>query len=191
MRRSFRRTPTLRVKLTRTVQITHELKNFSIYPCHVQLADFAENTNLASNFERVTISKVVCKIFPHQNVANNSTSRLPNYCIFPYHRGIANAGALLNFPTALSIDKAKVYRSTQIGRMSFVPMARLRADPESTNFTVSKWRPTFDIGRESMDQWLYCGYLAFEHVAELEGSSYFTMVQDVYVTYKNQRSFIQ
>ncbi len=185
-----RRTPVLYVKLTRTIQVAIGPNIEFNQPLHVTLNDFAEHINLAPNFERVKVLRQVVRVFPQQNVSNTSTSRVGNYCMFPYHK--PPPGTTINFPTALSIDKAKIFRCTQKGRMSYVPAARLDADAAPTNQSIrTDWRPEFEIGTTATLPMLYTGMIVFENIGVALGTSaFYTIVQDLYVRYKNQRSFI-
>lgn len=180
----------LYVKLTRTVQINVTPGLESNYPMHVTLDDFAEHINLAANFERVKALRQVVRVFPHQNVSNNSTSRVGNYCLVPYHKPAPTPA--INFPTALSVDKAKIFRDTQKGRMSFVPAARLSADATPTNLSIkTEWRPEFEIGTGPTLPHLYTGFLVVENLgAAVTTGTHYTVVQDLYVKYSVQRSFV-
>lgn len=178
-------------KLTRTVQAVVPPNTEYNLALHVTLNDFAEHINLAPNFERVKVLRQTVRVFPQQNVSNTSTSRVGNYCLLPYHK--PTPVTPINFPTALSIDKAKIYRCTKVGRMSFVPATRLDADAAPTNQTIrTDWRPEFEIGTTATLPILYTGMFCVENIGVAVGGSnaYFTLVQDLYVRYKNQRSFI-
>lgn len=185
-----RRQPVLWVKLTRTIQVTQAPNVELNVPLHCQLNDFSEHINLGANFERVKVYKQVIRVLPQQNVSNTSTSRVGNYCILPYHKPVPSP--FVSLPTALSVDKAKIFRGTQKGRMSFVPATRLDADSSTGNQTIrTDWRPEFEIGTTATLPILYTGMLVFENLGIALGpTSYYTIVMDLYVRYKNQRSFI-
>ncbi|ADD62452.1 capsid protein [Human associated cyclovirus 2] len=190
----FRRRPisTLFTKLTRSVQVYSDARTGGVASLHQTLEQFSEHKNLAPNFERVKIYRLNVRVFPQQNVANNTSSRVTNYAIVPYHRPLVKP-ATPNFPTCLSIDKSKIRRMTQFGRMSFVPAVRLGTDTEtSTLYNTTKWRPEFDIGVDADKEILYCGFLCFEGDSTIAESHpvNFTVVMDLFVKYKNQRSFI-
>lgn len=192
-RRRKARTVTMRVKCTRTIQFTHTQLGTTFQSMNVRPSDFAEFTNLAPSFERVKIIKLTVRVHPHQNVSNNSTSRTTNYAIVPYHRPVDTIS--VNFPTALSIDRAKVYRSTACGRMSFVPLCRTAVQTAGTGSQTKLindiWRPTLSIGPDATDVNLYCGFIAFEGVDQLSGSQFYTIIQDLHVKFINQRGFVQ
>ncbi|UBR88850.1 putative capsid protein [mongoose-associated cyclovirus Mon-32] len=199
-RRMFRRrytkrsrsTPTLACKLTKTVQVSTNLKTGGFTTCNFQLNDFAEFTNLASNFERVRVVRCRVRVLPHQNVANNSTSENLNYAIVPYH-GPITSGQLPNFPTSLSIDRAKVYRMTQRGYMNFVPAIRYSVDSDGGNQTLGiKWRPELYISTAASKEILYTGFINYEGATYINENyaSHFTVIMDVFVRFKNQRGFI-
>lgn len=193
-RRYKRRSPNGCVfKFTRTIQIEHSTGEDGMYPLHTRLDDFSEHLNLAPNFEMAKVIKVVTLVHPQQNVSNNSTSRVGSYCLLPYHRTVAKS---INFPTALSIDKAKVYRATQKGRLASVPCCRINTvkSTGTGEYSTVKWRPVIDLSEKASEEALYCGYIVFEKlntaVSPPPPSDYYTLIQSVYVRYYTQRSFI-
>lgn len=189
-RRHRRRTPVLYCKLTRTVQLNAVPNAENNFALHVTLNDFAEHINLAANFERVKVLRQVVRVYPQQNVSNNSTSRTGSYCLLPYHKPAPTTP--VNFPTALSIDKAKIFRNTQKGRMSFVPAARLVVDASPANQAIrTDWKPEFEISTGATLPNLYTGMLVVENLGALVlTGTFYTVVQDLYVRYRNQRSFV-
>nr|QHN64369.1 capsid protein [Cyclovirus sp.] len=191
-RRRFhrRRTPHLACKITRTLTIDVAANSDNIYAMNVTLDAFAEHRNLAPNFERVKVLRQNIRVFPQQNVANNSTSRVGTYAIVPYHKPIP--ASPISFATAVSIDRAKIYRCTEKGRMSFVPAARLSADATPNNLSIrTDWRPEFEIGTGATLPHLYTGFISVENLgADVTIGPKFVIIQDLYVIYKNQRSFI-
>lgn len=184
------KTPTLYVKLTKTIVVTASPLTDLNINLSVALNDFAEHINLGPNFERVKVYRQVVRVLPQQNVSNTSTSRVANYALIPYHKPPPTSP--VTFVNAISIDKAKIYRQTHVGRMSFVPAARLDADATGGNQTIrTDWRPEFEISTTATLPNLYTGFVVFEATGVATGSqSFFTVVQDLYVRYKNQRSFI-
>ncbi|AXL65890.1 putative capsid protein [Fly associated circular virus 1] len=189
----WRRTPSLYCKLTRTIQYSHVSSATAIQSMQVRPNDFAEYQNQAANWERVKIYRLRVRVFPQQNVANNTTSRCPNYAFVPYHRPVDTLTA--TFPTCLSIDRAKVYRGTQFGQMNFVPLARMGVQTAGTGAVVKliheDWKPTLQIGTDATDVNLYTGFIAYEGIDGLTGSTYYTVVQDLYVKFIQQRGFVQ
>ena len=184
-----RRTPVLFCKLTRTVVVTHNNSVEQTEAFHVTLNDFAEHINLAPNFERVKVLRQVIKVYPQQNVANNTTSRIGSYALVPYHKPMPTTTP--TYGASLSIDRAKIFRGTSFGRMSFVPATRLGADASPNNqFIRTDWKPEFEIGTTATLPVLYTGFIAFEANTGNLNSSIYTIVQDLYVRYRNQRSFI-
>lgn len=193
-RRSVRRG--FRVKLTETQLVSGSVTKNELKELHVDLTNFSEFKRLGSNFEYCVPRVVVQTIYPQQNVSNTSTSAVPPYVIFPYHKNIPTSG--VGFSDYLSIDKAKLYRGTAVGRMSFVPSIGLLNNFEIngpvTNkyFRTDMFRPKLrcqevDIGSSRLPR-LYCGGVCFSGNAELtEGSkSYFMIKTDVYLTFYNQ-----
>ncbi|AGC84156.1 putative capsid protein [Cyclovirus roach] len=199
-RRSFHRrrrsqwskTPSMYCKLTRTIQYTHTNSALGLQSMQVRPSDFSEFTNQASNWERVKIYKLRVRVYPQQNVANNTTSRIPNYAMVPYHRPTDTLTT--TFPACLSIDRAKVYRGTSFGQMNYVPLARIGVQTAGSGSVFKlireDWKPLVQIGSDATDVNLYTGFIAFEGVEGLTGSSYYTIVQDLYVKFIQQRGFI-
>lgn len=180
-------------KFTRTIQLEHPTNVDGMYSLHTSLDDYAEHQNLAPNFEMAKVLKVITRVHPHQNVSNNSTSRVGSYCLLPYHRVISKT---VNFPTALSVDRAKTYRSTAKGRLASVPCTRINTikSTGAGEYSMVKWRPTIDLSQNASSEALYCGYIVFENIG---GSvdpppprEYYTIIQEIYVKYYTQRSFI-
>lgn len=190
--RRRRRQPVLYVKITRSIHVNVEPQQEKNVSMQISLNDFAEHVNLAANFERVKVLRQVVRVFPQQNVSNSSTSRIGSYCLFPYHKPAPSTE--INFPTALSIDKAKVFRGTSVGRMSFVPASRLAVDANlpagTTNYSKTEWKPEFEIGSGATTSILYTGMFVAENINTPNVDAYYTIIQDLYVRYKNQRSFI-
>ena len=160
----------------------------SQFNLHCMLNDFAEHTNLAPNFERVKVYKIRVRIYPHQNVSNDSTSTVPLYAIFPYHKDLPSP--VTTFANILSIDKCKIRRQTQYNSMTFVPASLYTVFGSEWNTLT--WRPEFELLSTGSTQKLYTGGVFFEGVDGLpEGKkTTFTIVYDVFVKYKNQRSII-
>jgi len=194
LRRKFirrRRQTSFPVKLTRSVHVTTNGSADYNLSFMVSLNDFAEHINLGGNFERVKVLRQTVCVYPHQNVANNTTSRIGSYALIPYHKPLPSPGP--NFPTALSIDKAKIFRGTQKGRMSFVPAARIgveQAGEAGVGYTRTDWRPTLELGRDANLPYLYTGFFAHENLGIQQMEYHFTIIQHLYVRYYNQRSFI-
>lgn len=195
LRRKFirrRRQTSFPVKLTRSVHVTANGTTDYNLSFMISLNDFAEHINLAGNFERVKVLRQTVLVLPQQNVANNTTSRIGSYALIPYHKPLPTTPSL-NFPTALSIDKAKVFRGTQKGRMSFVPAARIGVEQSGeagVGYTRTDWRPTLELGREATLPYLYTGFFAHENLGVTGMEYHYTIIQHLYVRYYNQRSFI-
>ncbi|AGJ74759.1 capsid protein [Dragonfly associated cyclovirus 8] len=189
----FKRTPVLYVKLTRTVQVVSVINKGGLNSLNQVLNDFAEFQNLAPSFERVKVYRLNVRVFPHQNVSNNSTSKVPGYAIVPYHR--PPPAATPSFSACLSIDRAKVYRGTAFGRMSLIPASRLDVEANTgEKYSPDRidWKPEFEISSAAATQYLYTGFVIFETepTAPDSETATYTIVYDLYVRFKNQRSFI-
>lgn len=174
--------------------MSHNQNVDATYEFTQSLASFAEFKNLAPNFERVKVNRLVVRVLPHQNVSNNSTSRVANYCVFPYHKNFESPNP--TFEAALSVDKAKVYRVTQKAVRSFVPCtycADVPSNPAgSTSYEGIRWKPEFIIDRTTNTMVTYNGAMAFEKIdgATEENKTHFTIIFDIYCVFKNQRSFV-
>lgn len=162
---------------------------------HVDLTNYDEFKRLGNNFEYCKPRLVVQTVYPQQNVSNTSTSAVPPYVIFPYHKNIPSTG--VGFSDFLSIDKAKLYRGTQVGRMAFVPSIGLLTNFSNNGseitqkfFTTDLFRPKIrcqDMNNLSSDlPRLYCGGVVFSGNANVSGKSYFMVKTDIYLTFYNQ-----
>lgn len=155
--------------------------------------DFHEFQELIKQFERCKFYKVVIRVIPQQNISNNSTSRVPQYCILPWHRPVE---APKSFNDVISVDRAKIRRQTQGVKMSFVPNCMYEAGgteypPNVTKAFVSYiWKPEIYRIQTPTNQpvypRIYCGFIAFQGEATLTSTSYFDIITDVYCIFKNQ-----
>lgn len=187
-----------RVKLTETQLVKADVAKNEVKELHVDLTNFDEFKRLGSNFEYCQPRLVVQTIIPQQNVSNTSTSAVPPYVMFPYHKNIPSSG--VGFSDFLSMDKAKLYRGTQVGRMAYVPSIGLLNNIDqpvgggdwTKHFRTDLFRPKLrcqDMNGGSIDlPRIYCGGAVFAGNASITGESYFFVKTDVYLTFYNQNT---
>lgn len=170
VRRLFRRrvrrkarSGNLHVKFCKSTTIHPAANTVNVWASNFILNDFPEYVALAKNFESTTVKRIAVRIVPMQNVSNNSTSRIPAYCMLPWHYP---GPAPKDFNTYLSSDRVKIFRGTQTGRQTYVPSTiemTQNLDP-TTGAPVPipgdiKWRPTI---RWNKDARIYGGLIAFQ-----------------------------
>ncbi len=184
-----------RVKLTETTLSEGNTNKNELKPLHVELGNFTEFVKLASNFEYFVPRLVVVTVYPQQNVSNNSTSAMPGYVLFPYHKPIPETN--IGFSDFLSVDKAKYIRGTAVGRMAFRPCINTLTNVEYTNppivykgYRNQVWKPKVrcpDNNDQGNPPTLYTGGVVFGGNANIpEGKGYFMIKTDVYLTFYNQ-----
>ena len=175
-------------KLTKISTVRVDVTKVNVYSLSFLPTDFKEFTDLRDSFEMVKFLKVRVRVLPLQNVANNTSSAMPAYCMLPWHRG---GPAATEFNTYLSVDKAKVFRGTQTGRQSYVP-CNLLANSTDTATAVStdtiNWRPTLYIQRSQTNfPRIYTGLIVFQGDGNLtSGNAVYNIIMDVWVVWKKQ-----
>ncbi|ADD62464.1 capsid protein [Cyclovirus Chimp12] len=177
-------------KLTKITTLSVENNINATWSCSFKMGDFTEYGRLAPNFETVKLNKVVVRVQPLQNVANNSTSSVPAYVVVPWHYNIALPK---DFASYLSIDKHKLRTQTVGTSMSFVPnivtvgVANEGANPTGRNIT---WKPTLEcLGVDINIPRVYCGAIRFQGQPDMEGrKTAFNIITDVYCTFRNQNT---
>lgn len=192
-RRTFRRRiarGTVHFKFTKVSEVQVPNSVTSTWGGSFRPGDFEEYKQLAPCFEAFKFNRIRIRVIPFQNVSNNSTSACPSYTMVPWHKG---GSVQAKFETYLSIDRAKVYRQTERGRMSFVPNVLVTAggDDAKHTFETTVWKPRIsrvaDI--EELPR-IYCGLIAFQGDPSFEGrTTTFNIITDVYVTAINQSHF--
>ena len=147
---------------------------------------FREYNNLGPSFESCTFLKSRVTIYPVANVSNNSTSRMPTYCVFPWKK---EAPIRTLYQDYLSIDRAKVFRGTQVGRMSFVPCVNIPAGTSGDAvLSITKWRPTLQWQSDTTKQPnLWTGAVCFQGLLEGDTTSCEYVIRtDVWVRFNRQ-----
>lgn len=189
-RRRARRMGNLLCKLTRVVTIAVDPSKVQIQDLAVNPHDIQEYVNLGKQFEFCKFISCRVRVIPHQNVTNNSTSSLPNYCILPWHS--ATPPGSTGFTTYTSHDRAKVYRSTQKAHMNFVCSTAFESQIASKNassFNTIKWKPDIRWDADkTLSPTIRTGILAFQGDADAPtgAKSKFTIFQDYICLFKNQ-----
>lgn len=151
---------------------------------------FPEWSNMRAVFQRTKINKIVVRVMPLQNVANNSTSTVPCYVVFPWHNN--DVPAKTSFNSMLSVDKHKVRRQTQGVSQSYVPSVQLNTynvQAGGSNGTVA-WKPTLQHDWSGVEQIrIYGGIIGFQGDDSMEGrKTHFNIFTDVYVEMQEQES---
>ncbi|ADI48252.1 putative Cap [Bat cyclovirus GF-4c] len=186
-------------KLTRTVTRKIDLRiatgspnQIEIQELRINLNNFAEHINLASNFEKIKILKQVVSVIPCQNVSNSTTSIQLHYAIVPYKK--ESPALSTPFPAILSVDKAKMISNTRRASMALVPAAHLHSSGQtSDDMNKLVYKPEFSIPATGVSATIYSGFVAFERNSDEvfeNKQAWFVVKQDIYVKYSVQRSFI-
>lgn len=194
-RRIFRQRPgkgNFRVKLTRFVSITQDIAKTSQFPFDITLADFPEYPTLSGAFERIKIRRIKVTILPQQNVSNNSTSLMPDYCMFPWHRELPTIGS---FNTFLSIDRAKLSRGTACTSQMYVPSILVSVETKgAVGYGVmsreTKWRPTLECTNDTEKVIIYSGGMGMQSLSDApaDAKAHYNIRVDCYVTFQNQNT---
>lgn len=186
----------MRCKLTRSFKITVPSHVTSTWDSTLQPDGFFEFKRLIKNFESCVFRRLVCRVIPQQNVSNNSTSTVATYCMFPWHRqGVVEQ----NYDKYLSMDRVKVYKQTQVGRMSWVPNTLILGNggQVQAEYCQIVWKPR--IARIADEHkyypYMYGGIVAFEPCTLPSPApnplpeQYFTIILTAYVTFYGQNNF--
>ncbi|AEL87791.1 putative capsid protein [Bat associated cyclovirus 3] len=183
----------MHAKLTRVSVETVNHKGTSVWNGAFSPTDFKEFNRLIHNFESCTFRKFVIRVIPWQNVANNSTSSVPLYCIVPWHRPETLSA---DWDAYTSIDRAKIRSQVRPGRQMWVPnicQPGYTAGQENKTFVNSYlWKPVIsrNFTTESTYPTIFGGLVAFQGDPSFEaGMSKFTIIVDAYVTFNNQNIF--
>lgn len=195
-RRGYRRAPRtgrglFRVKLTRFVSITQNVAKTTQMGLDVRPVDFEEFGKLAQNFEAFKFTRCRVRVLPQQNVANNSTSLLPAYCIFPWHRPLPADSTFNDF---MSIDRAKIFRGTGCGKMMFVPsiIASVGTSAGGTLTMETKWKPRLELVNDGTAYTcvFYTGALGFQGIpdAPADSKAHYNIIIDMWCTFYNQKT---
>ncbi|ARO38305.1 capsid [Circovirus sp.] len=153
--------------------------------------DFDEFGNLAPNFEAYRFTRCRVRILPQQNVSNNSTSLVPSYCLFPWHRPMPEA---TTFNAYLSIDRAKIFRATGVGKMTFVPsVLNSLATADGKGYTLeTKFKPRIELvnNDSAYNVVFYTGGLGFQGIPDGEkgAKAHYNIVIDMWCTFYNQKT---
>lgn len=211
-RKVYRRKPVRRVRRSRRVvrrrrrpssNLFCKLTKISIYSTdnskneYLQLGfkpdDFPEYVSLAKNFQYVKFLKMRVTILPLQNVANSSTSIMTSYVMTPWHMDNALP---TDFNAYLSLDRAKVYRGTQVGYQTYVPSTFLYSSStanQASGPNVIDWRPTIRTvkaeasGSNFYLPYIYGGVAAFQGSPDIiNKSAAYNVKYDVYCKFISQ-----
>lgn len=188
-RRYRRRSGSLSCKLTNVTQAAVPISTTLVEGLSFKLTDFKEFNGLYKNFERVKVNRMRVTVYPQQNVTDNQMGLCGGYCLLPWHRSDYASG--LSFSDYLSSDKAKYFRSTQIGKQSYVPAIHVvnESGTAAVSADVIKWRPEIYInGLQKEVPMFYGGLFVHEPIPPIaqDSHAYYTFKMEVWVTFKNQ-----
>lgn len=187
------RSSNLSCKLTRVDSVDVDTSGNHTYYLHFTPGLFPEYTSLSPNFEFCKFNKVVVTVLPMQNVSNNSTSQAPAYVMIPWkEQTVLDAKG---FNSLCSIDKAKLYRGTQVGRQSYVPACHVGVSTSSAAAPLQsdkiEYRPKIKfLGAAGPNENIniYVGIIMFQGFADLSTKMHFNVKMDVYCTFYNQNT---
>ncbi|WBG01485.1 coat protein [army ant associated cyclovirus 8 P1A-reste_2] len=191
-RRLFRRRKTPGVVYTKiTVVHTIDVPRNSPYmsPGEFNVSDLLELEKYREIFERVQFTKVRVRVIPEFNISDTHEERSPLYCIFPWH-----SPAVLSdtFNKYLTNDKAKVYRQTQKGTMTFIPntIVYSMAAGGNTASTI-RWKPVIERLDGSGKTTIFTGCVAFQGHADMSEAkpASFNLIWDFYVKLSNLNTY--
>lgn len=194
-RRFFKRAGrgSFRVKLTRFVSITQDISKTTQFSFEITPSDFTEFATLADAFEAVRFTRAKVTVLPQQNVANNSTSLIPAYCMFPWHKELPTVATFNGF---LSIDRAKCFRGTQVGIQHYVPstldsIQTKGAAGYEVQSVQTKYKPTIQISGGASTVVLYTGALGMQALSDApeNAQAHYNIKIDMWCTFINQTSF--
>lgn len=196
-RRNFRSRPgkgNFNVKLTRFVSITQDIAKTTQFAYDITLADFPEYAPLANTFERIKLRRAKVTVLPQQNVSNNSTSIMPDYCMFPWKRELPQIGT---FNTFLSIDRCKLSRGTACMSQTYVPSILVSVETQgSVGVGVMsrqvKYRPTLECTNDTGEVIIYTGGMGMQALtdAPMNAKAHYNVRIDVWCTFQNQNTLV-
>lgn len=164
----------------------------TIYPLQFTPANFQEWANLKDNFESSKFYKLRVRVLPVQNISDNAnTDLVPPYCMLPWHMPVP-LNASNDFNRFMSVDKAKIFRGTSVGKMTFNlnTIMSIKTDTGVASTTVS-WRPRIEhCLTNAGDTAIYSGIIVFQGLGSITQQSHYTIVQDIYVRMINQRTIL-
>ncbi|AXL65884.1 putative capsid protein [Arboreal ant associated circular virus 1] len=181
-------------KFTKVSTVDVPNNQTSIWNASFLPTDFDEFTKLAPNFEYVQFLKVKVRVLPMQSISNNSTSKIPSYCMLPWHRDDPPTKTL-SFNSFISQDRCKIYRQTERGKQMYVPNtlieARASTATDSGAHTVY-WKPRVERTTQTQElPRIFCGLIAFQGDAALTlQNGTFDIITDVWVKCANQNTLI-
>ncbi|ADD62460.1 capsid protein [Cyclovirus PK6197] len=180
----------LLVKLTKIDTVNVDISKINVWSLSYLPTDFSEYNELKKNFEYCVFLKERVTIYPMQNIANNSTSQVPAYLMAPWHRG---GPASATFNTYLTIDRAKIFRGTQVGSQTYVPSVLIEGLSDSGGGTSSpdmiQFRPKIYISNsQTRAIRIYNGIIAFQGNGEMTGTARYNVKHDVWVVFKKQNT---
>lgn len=169
-----------------------------MWAINVAAEDFREFENVATGYESYRFKKLRVTVMPLANVAMNpgnwsdkanAITVAPAYALFPWHRDVPASGGAVSFSDALSIDKHRIFRGTQIGSQSYNLNTITTAKDNDGNRAVSiNWSPRIAVQGEYNKIRHYGGMLAIQGIEGVGASNTmkFNVKMDLYCTFYGQ-----
>lgn len=190
LRRSLRSRQILhRFKFTRSILLTVPLNKDSTQAVSFIPTDFNEFLGLYQNFEAYRFTRIRVRVIPWQSVTLVSQG-LPTYLIAPWHRDLPSS---MTFADSVSLDKAKIYRDTQRGHMSFKPntlsAVKYTGGTGGSVLTECNWAPRIENIDTTFPR-MYGGVIVFSSNANPQEttSCNYTIIIDAWCRMYNQKS---
>lgn len=177
-------------KLTQINTYDVNLSTTTVIDLQAAPDDIEEYRVFSENFEYAKFLKCKVRVFPHQNVSNNSSSSMPNYCMLPWHPPSAPVSKRWAFYA--THDKAKVFRGTQKGRQYYTCSGGMQGYGTTSGniaYNLINWKPQVRYDPDRKDQPIIrTGIVAFqgEPTRPAGDTAKYTIMRDWYVVFKNQ-----
>lgn len=190
-----------RVKLTKVTNFGVTVGKFVAFSFSILPNDYDEFVALAPQFEAYRMTKMRCTVIPAANVGQTTfspeggsppilnDSALSLYCLLPWKR-TAPVNSV-SFNELLSVDKAKTFRSYQVGAMNFKPATLVSVSSDSGVASLkTSWSPRIEISGTDYGKIRHytgmCGFEAVQPGAPVAAQARYAIKQDVWITFYNQ-----
>lgn len=177
-------------KIRRIDTETHTLSKIGIHSLWRSPADFTEFNKLYLGFETYQVLRCNIRIVPCANVSGPEASSLPLYVVAPWHQDVPTK---TEFNSYLTIDKARIYRGTQVSNRNFVPCIKLSGADTSpaTTYASLQWKPKIactSVGASGIVH--YTGLLVMQELsgAAAGATSKFNIIQTWTVKFEGQNT---
>lgn len=196
-------TGNIRFKFTRAFRINVPVNSDgNYYALGFYPKDFAEFANLAPNFEAYRFTKMRIRISPLFNVGScDTTQTVADYCIVPWHRELdPKTGQKFSYNEFLSVDRAKVYRGYQKGKMTFnintlttTNYVNQSGSDVAVNEVVN-WQPRIELNDNTYSVRHYAGAVFWDRTSipstATRAEAQYTIYMDVWGMLYNQKTLV-